>query len=655
MKTIYTGPFKVIVSLRLLKEKFEQLLQSNNVAIKMESKHALKLFKDHPMLTTGISSLKDLKKEKSVIDELMVNLFPPALTDNEIKAAVLPYSNEIFYCSNRLKGISDNADTDSNIFNDLFKDREDSFDLIAYAVILNKYYQYEVDFDRPKTLSVTNKDGTRKHFRVTFNTDFLDIYPNSNAIEITQDILTELLAKANDENIWKKFFPKDSWTMEGFGLLNLIDTSLDERIDDFKSHLIQPNKESFRSINEDLRRIFNLPNLHQGSYSVENGKITPSFDRNFETLTLSPEDSLVTNEYACNHVSNQLFNKKKPVTIANVEYYHKQSKGNRLSKLLLERGLKSVALIPITVEDNINFIIELATDKANELNAINMVKLETIMPFILSYSARTVTEYQNEISAVIQQECTSIHPSVQWRFEEEASNYVQERNYGDSPVFNEIVFKDILPLYGQTDIVGSSIARNKAIWLDLSEQLKQSKLLLQIRLKNVNLPFYEQLIYQIDKYLFELEKDFHTNSEQEVNLFFEKQLFPLFEHLLVSTTDNGDIKEFTDKLDESTKSLYKARKQYDSTVDNTNKALSSFMEKQQEKAQNMFPHYFEKYKTDGVEHNMYVGQSLVKHETYHPTVLYNLRLWQLQVTCEMEALFYQKHDEIGRASCRERV
>ena len=48
MKTIYTGPFKVIFSLRLLKEKFENLLQSNNSVVQRESEQALKLFKEHP-------------------------------------------------------------------------------------------------------------------------------------------------------------------------------------------------------------------------------------------------------------------------------------------------------------------------------------------------------------------------------------------------------------------------------------------------------------------------------------------------------------------------------------------------------------------------------------------------------------------------------
>ena len=50
----------------------------------------------------------------------------------------------------------------------------------------------------------------------------------------------------------------------------------------------------------------------------------------------------------------------------------------------------------------------------------------------------------------------------------------------------------------------------------------------------------------------------------------------------------------------------------------------------------MFPHYFEKYKTDGVEHDMYIGASMVNHKTFAPIYLQNLRIWQLKVICEIE-------------------
>ncbi|MBU2927776.1 hypothetical protein KO515_05980 [Winogradskyella psychrotolerans] len=632
------------MSLRLLKDKFEDLLKSNNAAIQLQAKQALELFDKHPILLTGTSSTEEFLSNMPVIDQLMSYIFPPALTENEIKAAVTPYTSDILHCSSRLEHIIANADTQENIFNNLYKDYEDSFDLLTYAIILNVYYKFNVDFERPKTLSITDKNGESKRYRVAFNADFLNIYPNENAIDITEDIVDELLSNANTIEIWQKYFPKDSWTIDGFGIINLIDTSLDERIDDFKTHLIQPNSESFQYLIQDIRRIFNIPDLQLGSYSVDHNKIVSPFDRNFNTLTLVQNEDVSINDYGCEHINCQLFKDCKPIIISNVETYHNQTNGNRLSRTLLNKGLKSVALIPVPINGALGFIIELAAFKVNQLNAVNMVKLDSILPFILSYSKRTFSEHQNEISAIIQQECTAIHPSVQWRFEEEANKYIQERNYGENPVFEEIVFKDVVPLFGQIDVVGSSNARNEAIIVDLERQLEKSKQILRHRIK-INLPFYEQLIYQIDKYLLELKQNFHTNTEQEINIFFQKQLFPLFEFFQSSSKSSTDVDDFLKTIDRTTSSLYDARKAYDVTIELGNKALSSFLDQQQLKAQDIFPHYFEKFKTDGIEHNLYIGQSITNRLNYHPTVLYNLRLWQLQVACEMEAMYYEKQKE----------
>ena len=61
--------------------------------------------------------------------------------------------------------------------------------------------------------------------------------------------------------------------------------------------------------------------------------------------------------------------------------------------------------------------------------------------------------------------------------------------------------------------------------------------------------------------------------------------------------------------------------------------LTRDLEQEQQAAQEMFPHYFEKQKTDGVDHQIYVGASLVEGGRFDPLYLKNLRLWQLMVAC----------------------
>lgn len=644
-KIVSTGPFVPKLSFRFLKDTYEELLTSENPADRFQAQQVLELFKEHPVLYDGISTCADFEKHEDLVGKLMSYLFPPALRSNEIKAAIDPLSNFVFYKSRRLEQIlkgSNNQDPD--VLKKVFKDHIQGYHLIPYAIILNSYYRYNIDFDRPKNLKIKDEHGREKNYRITFNADFIKIYPNDCAVEITQEVVDELLANADDKDVWEHYFPEGSWTMEGFGIINMIDTTLDDNIDGFKTHMIRPNIESYKFLVEDIRKIFGIPDLQLGSYILDRDQLRPPYDLNFKMLTVESNDTVNCKDYACNEVYNQLFVEHKPVVLSNVKRYHKRTGGNSLSKSLIKQGFNSAVLAPIVIEGKMMFILELATYQENQLNAINMVKLETLMPFILSYSARTITEFKNEVGAVIQREYTSIHPSVQWRFEEEASTYIQKINRGETATFKEIVFENVIPLYGQIDIVGSSDARNEAIQKDYKEQLNQAKRLLEKRIEKNSLPFYEQLVYQIDEFLFELELNLHTNTEQEINNFFASQIFPLLDHLLDSERDVEDIKRFYSFLDEDLRSYYRARKDYDNNVDIINKELASFIDKQQQRAQKMFPHYFEKFKTDGVEHNMYIGQSITQEKTFHPTDLYNLRLWQLQVACEMEAMFYKAQE-----------
>ena len=45
---------------------------------------------------------------------------------------------------------------------------------------------------------------------------------------------------------------------------------------------------------------------------------------------------------------------------------------------------------------------------------------------------------ENLIEAIIQKECTSIHPSVHWRFASEARDFIKAEMNGEQAVFNKI-------------------------------------------------------------------------------------------------------------------------------------------------------------------------------------------------------------------------
>lgn len=64
--------------------------------------------------------------------------------------------------------------------------------------------------------------------------------------------------------------------------------------------------------------------------------------------------------------------------------------------------------------------------------------------------------------------------------------------------------------------------------------------------------------------------------------------------------------------------------------------MAALLDEKQAVAQQIFPHYYERFKSDGVEHNLYIGASIAPNRAFLPVHFQNLRLWQLQVLCEME-------------------
>jgi hypothetical protein len=248
--------------------------------------------------------------------------------------------------------------------------------------------------------------------------------------------------------------------------------------------------------------------------------------------------------------------------------------------------------------------------------------------------------------AIIQQECTTIHSSVKWRFEEEANKYIIARYNKEQPVFQDIVFNKVYPLYGQLDIKGSSEKRNEGIKGDLLKQIKGIRRVLVAAFKLKGMPVYEELMFRLDVFRDEISAGMTSGGEQTMQSFVNKEIRPVFDQLRKEGKLANQIDKYRAMLDPNLGTVYELRKKFDTSVNIINKTLASLLDKKQLEAQEMFPHYFERYKTDGVEYNMYIGQSIAGSKDFDPVFLSNLRLWQLITNCELENRFEELKLEI---------
>ncbi|MFD2292901.1 GAF domain-containing protein [Mariniflexile gromovii] len=457
-----------------------------------------------------------------------------------------------------------------------------------------------------------------------------------------------MLDNFNNIELWKEKFPPNSYIFKGFVISNIFNVTDDQSISNIKSALISEKETTKDYTMEGFHEIFQsflgIKDLKVGFSSYN--KAEDSFERVYgdgiTSFLLNDKDANSCNNIFCQSSYNQLLNENKFYTISDVDRDYELSNGKSpVITAFKEQGIKSAILAPIANNDDLLGVLELVSSKPKILNSINANKLKDVMPYIVASVLRSKREEQNLIEAVIQQECTSIHPSVSWKFEKEAKNFINEQFKGNNAIFNKISFEDIYPLYGQIDIKGSSEARNWATQNDLTLQLKAVKNIIEIAFTNETLPIYEQYVFQINDYLEALSSHFKVDTEQQISGFLRYDINPLFEHLKDVNYLKEDIHHYMDSINNKLNSIYIYRKNYDDTISLINKKMASILDKKQVDAQYMYPHYFERFKTDGVEHNMYIGEAITKEESFNIIYLYNLRLWQLQVMCEMENEYYQ--------------
>lgn len=247
-------------------------------------------------------------------------------------------------------------------------------------------------------------------------------------------------------------------------------------------------------------------------------------------------------------------------------------------------------------------------------------------------------EIDNQLEAIIRREFTAIHPSIEWRFAEIASHILhrQERELGQMEI-EPIIFRDVYPFYAQADIVGSTAMRNQAIREDLVRNLREAERVLRVSHDHSVFPLAGELLLDAGARIEALQNEINSNNELSTARFLVERVHPFLQLLRdKSPAIEESVQKYLALLDPEWGIVYDRRKAYEESVARINEASSFYLDRDQQKAQQIIPHFYEKYQTDGVAYNMYVGQSLWREGRFEPRIhLPNLQLWQLLSLCRI--------------------
>lgn len=578
-----------------------------------------------------------LEKHADLIRLLLADIFPTGLTLNEIKAASVPITNIMFNYTERFKNILNDADREFSM--EFRQVDDDEFYIFCCCLILQSYFKKDIRTSLPFYYDIPDKNGIIKHYKITINSDFTEIFPTENAEIPSDEIVNYLMDNMDDVKMWKKYFPPESWYLKGFTIITLVDSTVEIALSELKSNIIEitPGNPVPNNLNEIFKSLFDIPQVNFGFMLYDekhhNLQKLDFYNNVFTTPILDFWFSLLNKKLRSKAISNISYNPK-PIIVSDIINLDEEIKKIPSYQSLEEHNIRSFMIIPIVKDGKFLAALEFTSSIPNSFNGLKLKKIEPFLDVILFPIDRFNFEKNNQIEAIIQREYTSVHESVVWKFRNEAEKYFNAMISNKMYTLKEISFKKLIPLFGQTDIRSSSEKRIKYMLEDLNHQL--------LSLQNIfdEIPNgSEKMKSKILRLKDSLNNDLKGDTERKIQKYLKNNIHPALREIQEETLSEKmkhDIHHYFGEISPKSELFYIQRNKLDESITLINRKIADILDEKQTLAQHIFPHFYERFKSDGVEHNLFVGQSISPNQKYSGDVIKELRFWQLETMCLVE-------------------
>lgn len=572
---------------------------------------------------------------------LVYNMLVPVIADEKDTywALGVPLSQVVFYETSAFHELV--TDKQSGVVRcDLFKDMDVNFEKkqkiqMIYSFLLDKFYNIPSFHKNDLVISIRDEATClARYYRLELSKDFIEVSANGPLPELDANILKQVSQKDFDWNIFAQILPFSMFRFDGFTVITLKEVTADQAVENIKNIILSPGVEKSQVYYD---KIIASLNLMAGTQQVKFGLLPELRVNNKLVVT----DEMAAHSVLLQTAISQGFTKDEFVSLAD-EYFAapeflfypdlaEVDKSDHFLWVLKENGIVSYALLPVYHNGKLAGVLEVYSRSADLLSERLLARLEPALPFIGQLLNDTTSEFDAKIENVIRDKFTSLQPAVQWKFKEVAWHYLRDNaiQLPKTPIEN-IHFKDVYPLYGAIDIRNSTIERNIALHADLEVQFKALIEVLTVVKREVGLSLADEIIFKCNKWIQRISDESAENDVVKVLDFFEYEVYPFLQHFKESKGQLAEsIEAYYKVVDKDHGIAYANRNSLEASMQTINSAVNLYLELFKSEVQTSYPCYFEKFRTDGVEYDIYIGQEIAPEKTFNVLYLKNIRLWQL--------------------------
>lgn len=591
------------------------------------------LFK--PQLSTGA-----LQERAEIVKLLLSPVLSCSESRRNLMAVIRPYHFEIIYATpafrDQLLDANGNLRVEAKM-----GPAQTRFGraLAAYTEIARQYYGLDFAFDANLIFRASSADGAvNRYYQFDFDCNFLQVVALKKPPKLSSEQIEQLSNNISDLQLWQRLIPPQNFELHGVVIIQASDVTQLEVYSDLNRAMSSGTQlisgKGMRMLTQGARDITQDSSLDLRLISAQGDKafMVKSGCQGYSGCLISNSQ-----HFECSDLSGSIYEqaaKSRKFTV--VRDTADLAKDNIMHRHLTDDAVRSLVLFPLQDGDKIVGILEIDFPETGAGHANFELKLSELASITAMGLKQSRQFLEQSVSAIIQQKCSVIHPAVEWRFRQAAFNMITGKSPGE---LEEIVFRQVYPLFGETDIKNSSVFRNQAIQADLSTQLTLARTVLQSAIEIKPMPILDEMSFRIEQYLNHLEQGLRSGDELSMDQFFKMELEPMFDELArLDDSISEAIQNYRKRLDPRFGALYDERRDYEESVLRINGHISQFLEQEEQRAQQMFPHYFETTATDGVEMMIYLGASMAEDGNFDLFHLRNLRLWQLHTTCRIARL-----------------